>query len=423
MRTSRYAVIDIETTGLSPAHNHRIMEVAVILVDDVGNRVYEWDTLLNPVRDVGATSIHGLTAADVYSAPTFDQIGPGLASLLKGRVLVAHNLAFDAPFLAAEFARVGYVVELGGATGLCTMRLASHYLPAGSRTLEACCNGIGYSIGAAHTALEDARATAHLLAYYIGQEKDFAGYWVNEIVAAQALTWPVMPQTTATRVPRQSVHGRKDKHFLTRLESRAPSRAPIKADEYLAVLQRVLLDRRIGHHEADELVAVAKTMDLSREDAGAIHQMYLAGLARLAIEDGILTSSGLLDLKLVATLLGLPADSVHSAIEAASGRQDQDCAVEHFELKVGDTVVFTGEAPGISRVELERKARAVGLRVTGGVSRKTTILVAADPDSLSSKARKARSLGIPIVDYPAYLLMFDSIQSPKAKGERVSPQS
>lgn len=47
--------------------------------------------------------------------------------------------------------------------------------------------------------------------------------------------------------------------------------------------------------------------------------------------------------------------------------------------------------------------------MTGVVSRKTTIVVAADPDSISGKARKARDLGIPIVDYATYLGMLGSI--------------
>jgi DNA polymerase-3 subunit epsilon len=38
---SHYAVIVIETTGLSPAHHHRIVELAVVLIDDDGNVVYE----------------------------------------------------------------------------------------------------------------------------------------------------------------------------------------------------------------------------------------------------------------------------------------------------------------------------------------------------------------------------------------------
>ena len=90
---SRYAVLDLETTGLSPANHHRIVEVAVVLVDDAGQTVYEWATLVNPERDVTASEIHGLTGADVYRAPTFSQIAGQLTKLLSGRVAVAHNLA------------------------------------------------------------------------------------------------------------------------------------------------------------------------------------------------------------------------------------------------------------------------------------------------------------------------------------------
>ncbi len=410
MRMSRYAVIDVETTGFSPVHNHRILEVAVILVDNDGNMVFEWDTLINPVRDVGATEIHGLSGADVYSAPTFDQIAPELGSLLRGRVPVAHNLSFDAPFLAAEFARAGYFVGLEGTSGLCTMRLASHYLPAGPRTLEACCNCIGYRLESAHAALEDARATAQLLAYYIGQDDDFARYWADEIAAAQGIAWPAMPQVTATRVSRESIAFGTEEHFLRRLASRAPRKIDTEANSYLAVLDRVLLDRRISYHEADELVAIAEVNGLSREDAVTIHRLYLTGLARLALEDGVVTPDERSDLKLVAALLGLPDDSVDCALDSATQQQDEVCEVARFELKVGDAVVFTGEAPGISRVDLEYRSRVAGFRVTGGVSRKTTLVVAADPDSLSGKARKARSLGVPIVDYPTYFRMLDSVR-------------
>jgi len=80
-----------------------------------------------------------------------------------------------------------------------------------------------------------------------------------------------------------------------------------------------------------------------------------------------------------------------------------------FCLKADDAVVFTGEAPGIERADLEIQAQTLALRVTGSVSRKTQLLVAADPDSLSGKARKARDLGVPIVDYATYFEMLDSL--------------
>ncbi|MGE5574110.1 MAG: exonuclease domain-containing protein [Bacteroidota bacterium] len=408
---SRYAVLDIETTGLSPAYNHRILEVAVVLADDDGDSVHAWDTLINPVRDVGATEIHGLTAADVYSAPTFEQIAPELVSLLKGRVLVAHNLSFDAPFLAAEFARAGYVVRLERTLGLCTMRLASHYLPASPRTLEGCCNCIGYRIDSAHAAVEDARATARLLAYYIRQDDNFLEHWADAIAAAQRIAWPAMPSVTVTRVSRKSAAAATKEHFLWRLASRVP-RCEIhpEANSYLAVLDRVLLDRQISRHEADELVAVAGTMGLSREDVLTIHRLYLAALARLAQSDGAVTPDERTDLMSVAALLGLPGDSVDCALDSAAQQECGVVGIGRFALEPGDTVVFTGEAPGMARADLEYQARVLGLCVTGSVSSNTTLVVAADPDSLSGKARKARSLGIPIVDYATYLRMLESLR-------------
>jgi DNA polymerase III subunit epsilon len=86
-----------------------------------------------------------------------------------------------------------------------------------------------------------------------------------------------------------------------------------------------------------------------------------------------------------------------------------NCPVGRFALARGDAVVFTGEAPGLDRPALECQARSLGLRVMGSVSGKTALVIAADLDSLSSKARRARQLGIPIVGYTTYLRMLDSL--------------
>jgi len=407
---SRYAVIDIETTGLSPAHHHRILEIAVVLVDDDGNVVYEWETLLNPQRDVGATEIHGLTAADVYSAPTFDQIAAELESLLRGRVPVAHNLSFDAPFLAAEYERLGYSVPLSPTSGLCTMRLASRYLPAGPRTLEACCDCIGCGIESAHAALEDARATARLLSHYIQRDGDFLGTWVEVISDAQSGHWPAIPAGGVARVSRQTAAAATSQHFLGRLASQTPrSEIHPEANSYLALLDRALLDRQLSRHEEDELVSAAQMMGLSCEDAIELHRLYLSALGRLALEDGVVTAAERADLESVAVALGLAAGAVEASLDPAAQPATDVCEVGGFALKPGDAVVFTGDAPGVDRTDLEYQARALGLRVTGAVSGKTGLVVAADPDSISGKARKARDLGVPIVDYATYLGMLASV--------------
>jgi len=47
---------------------------------------------------------------------------------------------------------------------------------------------------------------------------------------------------------------------------------------------------------------------------------------------------------------------------------------------------------------------AASRRLTvGGLTRRTKLLIAADPDSLSGKAKKARDYGVPIVNEQALL--------------------
>ena len=68
----RFVVVDTETTGVYPSD--RIVEVAIVTLDLDGNVVEVWDTLVNPMRDVSATHIHGITATMVRDAPTFEMI-------------------------------------------------------------------------------------------------------------------------------------------------------------------------------------------------------------------------------------------------------------------------------------------------------------------------------------------------------------
>ncbi|XVS64437.1 exonuclease domain-containing protein [Actinosynnema sp. CA-299493] len=160
-----YAVVDVETTGFSARGSDRVVEVAVVGLDDAGRVTDEWCTLLNPGRDLGPQHVHRIRAADVWHAPTFAQAAGALTARLAERVVVAHNLSFDARFLTAEFARAGVDLPV---TGLCTMRLADRYLPdRAGRSLAACCEAVGVVIGSAHSALHDARATAGLFAHYL----------------------------------------------------------------------------------------------------------------------------------------------------------------------------------------------------------------------------------------------------------------
>ncbi len=87
-------VVDVETTGFGP--NDRVVEIAAITLDPATwETVDEYDTLINPGRDVGPTGVHGITASMVEAAPTFSDIIAAIAGRLQGSLLIAHNLAFD----------------------------------------------------------------------------------------------------------------------------------------------------------------------------------------------------------------------------------------------------------------------------------------------------------------------------------------
>lgn len=100
----RLAIVDVETTGLSPNEN-RIAEIGVVTVD--GDRADRWTTLVNtfPRRELASAKVS--EAGRAGNAPSFADIASGLAQRLSGRLLVAHNARFDHAFLRAEFGRVG----------------------------------------------------------------------------------------------------------------------------------------------------------------------------------------------------------------------------------------------------------------------------------------------------------------------------
>ena len=197
-----YAVIDTETTGFSPAKGDRMLEIAVVRLDDAGDVLDTWETLLDPGRGVGATHVHGITAADVVGAPVFREVAAHVTGLLAGHVVVGHNIDFDLRFLTAELAAVNEPFTLGGK--LCTQRLAPDYLPGPKRTLAVCCEQAGIVNDHAHSALGDTLATAELFAFYLRHHRGTPP-WASVVAQASralpaddlfaALTAPPAPRT------------------------------------------------------------------------------------------------------------------------------------------------------------------------------------------------------------------------------------
>ena len=342
--------------------------------------------------------------------------------------MVAHNLAFDAPFLAHQFRQLGVQAPLDISVGLCTMMLAATYLPEAGRSLAACCKAADIPLENAHCALDDTRAAAMLLARYLR----IAGSpppW-NDLVNFRAGTlWPNLPTATPFvpigRRPRKS----EPSSFLGRLVDHLPRVvSPPAADNYLAMLDRALIDRQISETEADALVALARRFGLGRDDVLSLHDDYLADLGAAARADGVVTEAEEQELYAVARLLGPPPSAVVEALtpktltpktltpkaltpkaltpkaltpkaltlESPAVARIRRQAARRFSLRPGDTVVFTGQTRE-PRELLEQRARDAGLRVDTHVTRDAKLVVAADVDTMSAKARTARDYGVPII--------------------------
>ncbi|MFF0312900.1 exonuclease domain-containing protein [Streptosporangium sp. NPDC004379] len=189
-----YVVVDVETTGFSPARGDRICEIALVSLDTGGETVDEWHSLINPLRDTGPAHVHGITRAMVAGAPAIEEVLDEVWSRIAGRVLVAHNASFDLRFLR-DLPGSQWLTET-----LCTQKLAPEFIPHGKWTLSACCERAGIPLSDAHHALVDARAAAELLRFYL----------------RRGVSWAEKLESAATRAPEWHPLGLPQRRALQR---------------------------------------------------------------------------------------------------------------------------------------------------------------------------------------------------------------
>lgn len=157
------AVIDFETTGISPACGDRATEVAIVLLE--GGRVVDrFQSLMNAGVHIPAfiTHLTGITNAMVASAPDAAQVMGEASRFVGSAPLVAHNAAFDRKFWQAELARAGLAAAQ---PFICTLLLSRRLYP------QAPNHKLGSLVdyhrlprtGQAHRALADAEMAAELL--------------------------------------------------------------------------------------------------------------------------------------------------------------------------------------------------------------------------------------------------------------------
>ena len=169
---ARFAVVDMETTGMRAQVGGRILEVAVAILEG-GTIHLAFEALLDPGTPIPpwVTRLTGITDGLIAGRPRFDDVAAGLGRALDAGVFVAHNARFDWRFLAAECAAVGVPSPAG--KPLCTVRLTRRLVPElRRRGLDQVAAFFSVDNPARHRAFGDALATAHVLRALLGRARE-----------------------------------------------------------------------------------------------------------------------------------------------------------------------------------------------------------------------------------------------------------
>lgn len=149
--------LDTETSGLEQEKGHRIIEIALLTYDFESQKLLDrYVQRIDPERaiDPGAQAAHGISYSELVGQPKWEEVAQEIADRMStGDLLIAHNMGFDGPFIAAEMSRIG--VNVPDIHSLCTMENARWACPDGKlpRLGELCfALGTDYDPAKAHGA-------------------------------------------------------------------------------------------------------------------------------------------------------------------------------------------------------------------------------------------------------------------------------
>ena len=133
-------ILDTETTGLSTAENHRIVEIGCIELRNqipTNNQFHEY---INPQRPVSsdAFKVHGYTDEFLSNKKTFSEIAQNFADFIKDKKIIIHNASFDLSFLNYELKLINKQ-KIEKSTVVDTLEIARQKFPGVQNSLDALC--------------------------------------------------------------------------------------------------------------------------------------------------------------------------------------------------------------------------------------------------------------------------------------------
>ncbi len=178
------AIIDFETTGLSPNQGARATEIGVVILSS-GKIVDRFQSLMNSGAYVSAeiTALTGISNQMLKNAPSADKVMREVSRFVGNTPLIAHNASFDEKFWNAELLEANIRQKNVFA---CSMLVARRIFPTSPSHKLA--DLVRFAklpqVGNFHRAMADAEMTAHLV---LKIEETICKTYATKVVTHQLL--------------------------------------------------------------------------------------------------------------------------------------------------------------------------------------------------------------------------------------------
>ena len=178
-------ILDTETTGLSTAEKHKIVEIGCLELNDQIPTNNIFHTYINPERDVSddAYKVHGYTNKFLSKQKTFAEISDDFLNFIKDKKLIIHNAPFDLSFLNYELKLINKKpIDIKNVVD--TLQIARSKYPGAQNSLDALCKrfNVDNSRREKHNALIDCHLLKEVYINLVDQKEPKLNLENNEIV-------------------------------------------------------------------------------------------------------------------------------------------------------------------------------------------------------------------------------------------------
>ena len=178
-------VLDTETTGLSVAKGHRIVEIGCIELENQIPTDKTFHCYLNPQRKVSedAIKVHGYTDEFLADKKKFSDVVDDFLQFIQNKNLVIHNAEFDISHINNELKLLGKPV-ISKDNVIDTLDIAREKFPGSSISLDALCKRfrIDNSRRKFHTALIDCELLSKVYINLTDQKEPRLNFHTEEII-------------------------------------------------------------------------------------------------------------------------------------------------------------------------------------------------------------------------------------------------